>query len=146
MADDRALGEDVVGGLGKRHPGPRLPLLDGAGDPQRTGERAGHPGGWQQVDFKNPAAVWSITTAQLLMFGGNATADDNEDWVISKGFNPWQIAPDAGVGLKNVSGVMNEYAYVYKNPGTYKVVFDASNVRYNGEKRLTREVTLTITP
>ncbi|RPE05726.1 DUF5017 domain-containing protein [Chitinophaga lutea] len=103
-------------------------------------------GGWQQVDFKNPAAVWSITTAQLLMFGGNATADDNEDWVISKGFNPWQIAPDAGAGLKNVSGVMNEYAYVYKKPGTYKVVFDASNVRYNGEKRLTREVTLTITP
>ena len=103
-------------------------------------------GGWQQVDIKNPAFVWSITSAQLLMPSSAATADDNEDWVISRGFNPWQIAPDAGVALKNISTVMPGYNYVYKKPGTYKVTFDVSAVRFSGEKRLTREINLTITP
>lgn len=103
-------------------------------------------GGWQQVDVKNPDRVWTISTAQLLMQNSSATVEDNEDWVISKGFNPWQIAPDAGQALKNISTVLQGHSYVYRKPGTYKVVFEASAVRYNGEKRLTREITLTITP
>lgn len=103
-------------------------------------------GGWQQVDVRNPVRTWTITTAQLLMQNSSATVDDNEDWVISKGFNPWQIAPDAGTALKNVSTVLDGHSYVYHEPGTYKAVFEASAVRYNGEKRLTREITLTITP
>ncbi|WP_341838763.1 DUF5017 domain-containing protein [Chitinophaga caseinilytica] len=103
-------------------------------------------GGWQQVDVKNPVRVWTITTAQLLMQNSSATVDDNEDWVISKGFDPRQIAPDAGTALKNISTVLSGHSYVYTKPGTYKVVFEASAVRYNGEKRLTREITLTITP
>ncbi|WP_341837205.1 DUF5017 domain-containing protein [Chitinophaga pollutisoli] len=103
-------------------------------------------GGWQQVDFLNPVRVWTITSAQLLMQNSSATVDDNEDWVISKGFNPWQIAPDVGTALKNISTRLDGHRYVYTKPGTYKVVFEASAVRYNGEKRLTREINLTITP
>jgi surface-anchored protein len=103
-------------------------------------------GGWQQVDVKNPVRVWTISTAQLLMQNSSATVEDNEDWVISKGFDPRQIAPDAGTALKNISTVLSGHSYVYTKPGTYKVVFEASAVRYNGEKRLTREITLTITP
>ncbi|MGF6849791.1 surface-anchored protein [Chitinophaga sp. W3I9] len=103
-------------------------------------------GGWKAFDFKNPASVWTVTTAQLLMFGGDKNADDNEDWVITKGLDPFYIKPDAGVALKNISTVLPSYKYVYTKPGTYKVVFDASAVRYNGEKRITKELTLTITP
>ncbi|WP_343702764.1 DUF5017 domain-containing protein [Chitinophaga sp.] len=103
-------------------------------------------GGWQQVDVKNPGFKWTITTAQLLIANAPGTADDNEDWVISKGFNPWQIKPDVGTALKNVSTVLAEHTYVYTKPGTYKVVFDASAVRYTGEKRVLREINLTITP
>lgn len=103
-------------------------------------------GGWKAFDFKNPASVWSVTTAQLLMFGGNKDAEDNEDWVITKGFDPFYIKPDAGVALKNISTVLPSYKYVYAKPGTYKVIFDVSAVRYNGEKRTTKELTLTITP
>ncbi|WP_119079797.1 DUF5017 domain-containing protein [Chitinophaga alhagiae] len=103
-------------------------------------------GGWLQVDVKNPGFKWTITTAQLLIANAPGTADDNEDWVISKGFNPWQIKPDVGTALKNVSTVLEEHTYVYKEPGTYKVIFDASAVRYTGEKRLLREINLTITP
>ncbi len=103
-------------------------------------------GGWQAVDFKNPVRTWTITSAQLLLSNSSATVADNEDWVISKGFNPWQMVPDVGTALKNISTVLDGYSYAFKKPGTYKVVFDASAVRYNGEKRLTREITLTITP
>lgn len=103
-------------------------------------------GGWQGVNFKNTAFVWSIGTAQLLMPSSTATADDNEDWVISKGFDPTYIKQDAGIALKNISITLPEYGYVFKQPGTYKVVFEASAVRYNGEQRASREVTLTITP
>lgn len=103
-------------------------------------------GGWQKVDFRNTATSWTITSAQLLMANANAAAEDNEDWVISRGFNPWQIAPDVGTALKNISTRLDGHSYVYTKPGTYKVVFEASAVRYNGEKRLTREITLTITP
>jgi hypothetical protein len=103
-------------------------------------------GGWQQVNFKNTALVWSIGTAQLLMNSSAATADDNEDWVISKGFDPTYIKQDVGTALKNISTTLPEFGYVFTKPGTYKVVFEGSAVRYNGEQRTTREVTLTITP
>jgi hypothetical protein len=102
-------------------------------------------GGWQAVNFRNETQKWTITTAQLLMPNGNATAEDNEDWVISKGFDPFAIAPDAGRALKNISTVLSEHTHIYKKPGTYKAVFDVSSVRYNGEKRTLKEITLTIT-
>ncbi|QJB32929.1 DUF5017 domain-containing protein [Chitinophaga oryzae] len=101
--------------------------------------------GWKAVDFKNPAFVWAVTQAQLLMPGSKNT-DDNEDWVISKGLDPTAVKPDQGIALKNISTTLPAYKYVYTRPGTYRVVFEASAVRYNGEKRITRELTLTITP
>lgn len=101
--------------------------------------------GWKAVDFKNPAFGWTITAAQLLMPSSKNT-DDNEDWVISKGFDPTAVKPDQGIALKNISTTLPAYKYVFTRPGTYRVVFEASSVRYNGEKRITRELTLTITP
>lgn len=102
--------------------------------------------GWKAYDFKNTAFVWAVTTTQLLMPNSNKDAADNEDWVISKGFDPFSIKPDAGIALKNISTTLSSYKYRYTKPGTYKVVFDVSAVRYNGEKRATKELTLTITP
>ncbi|MBC9911761.1 DUF5017 domain-containing protein [Chitinophaga varians] len=101
--------------------------------------------GWKAVDFRNPAFGWTITSAQLLMPNGKNT-DDNEDWVISKGFDPTAVKPDQGVALKNISTTLQVYKYVFTRPGTYRVVFEASAVRYNGEKRIARALTLTITP
>jgi hypothetical protein len=115
---------------------------DGVVSPQATMAT----GGWKAYDFKNPAVVWALSSAQLLIPSSNKDAADNEDWVISKGFDPFYIKPDAGVALKNISTVLPGYKYVYTKPGTYKVVFDVSAVRYNGEKRTTKDITLTITP
>lgn len=103
-------------------------------------------GGWKAFDFKNPARVWSVGSVQLQIAASDKFAEDNEDWVITKGFDPASIQPDAGIVLKNISTTLPEYKYVYTTPGTYKAVFDVSAVRYNGEKRMTKEITLTITP
>lgn len=104
--------------------------------------------GWKAVSFQNPAAVWSITSAQLLM-AGTATALD-DDWVLSKSFNPNTVSPDKGLPIKNITTNLRQYAAadVYKTPGTYKVVFVATNASYqNGHpEEVVKEITLTITP
>lgn len=99
--------------------------------------------GWRSVDFLNPGAVWQITTAQLLMYGG-ANQPDNEDWVISKGFKVRESVPDTGVSLKNISTTMEEYEYVYTKPGTYKAIFDTSSVWHSGSKYALTEVTVEV--
>lgn len=104
--------------------------------------------GWKGVDFVNPAAVWSITTAQLLMMGTATALDD--DWVLSKSFNPSAVSPDKGLPIKNITTNLSRYAPaldLYNKPGTYKVVFEASNASYqNQPPRVLKEVTITITP
>ncbi|MFD2556460.1 DUF5017 domain-containing protein [Sphingobacterium tabacisoli] len=101
-------------------------------------------GGWQAVSFLNDNQVWSITSAQLLMYGGPASATDNDDWVITKGFKVRESVADKGVPLKNISTQMKEYKYVYKKPGTYKVVFATSSVWYNESKNANTEVLIEV--
>lgn len=91
-------------------------------------------GGWKAVSFLNDKQTWTITAAQLLMYGGVATDTDNDDWVISKGFKVRESVADNGVALKNISTQMQEYKYVYTKPGNYEVVFASYSVWYSGEK------------
>jgi uncharacterized protein DUF5017 len=102
--------------------------------------------GWKAVDFINPAAVWSITSAQLLLQGSATALDD--DWVLTKSFNPTAVSPDKGIAIKNITVNLKKYvaAGVYTKPGTYKVVFEATNGSYQNIERTVKEVTLTITP
>lgn len=103
---------------------------------------------WKQVNFLNPEKFWSITQSQLLMMGVDTLPDD--DWVLSKSFNPNAVLPDKGVAIKNITTNLRRYAPatdVYKTPGTYKVVFEASAASYeNQPARVTKELTITITP
>ncbi|WP_205509911.1 DUF5017 domain-containing protein [Longitalea arenae] len=102
--------------------------------------------GWKAVDFKNPAAVWSITSAQLLMQGSNNALDD--DWILTKSFNPTAVTPDRGIAIKNITVNLDKYAAtgVYTKPGTYKAVFEATNASYENVERVVKEITLTIVP
>jgi hypothetical protein len=102
--------------------------------------------GWKAVDFKNPAAVWSVTSAQLLLQGSATALDD--DWILTKSFNPTAVSPDKGVAIKNITVNLKKYvaAGVYTKPGTYKAVFEATNGSYENIERTLREVTLTIVP
>lgn len=98
--------------------------------------------GWLAYSFKNPAANWAITTAQLLMDGGTTELD--EDWVISKGFEAGIVKPDVGVGLKNIATTLDSYQFKFPTAGTYKVVFVAANSRGLETRKIVREITLTI--
>jgi hypothetical protein len=100
--------------------------------------------GWKQVSLLNPAAVWSITSAQLLLQGSATALDD--DWVLTRTFNPNAVTPDKGETIKNITVNLNKYvaAGIYTKPGTYKVIFEATNASYENEERVLREITLTI--
>jgi hypothetical protein len=103
--------------------------------------------GWKAVSFQNPAAVWSITSAQLLLQGSATALDD--DWVLTKSFNPNAASPDKGIPIKNITTNLTRYtaAGIYTKPGTYKVVFEATNASYkNQAASALKEITLTITP
>lgn len=104
--------------------------------------------GWKAVSFQNPAAVWSVTSQQLLMAGTPTALDD--DWVLSMSFNPNAAIPDKGIPIKNITTSLPQYAAIgiYTVPGTYKVVFEATNASYANDKveSVLKEITLTITP
>jgi hypothetical protein len=106
-------------------------------------------GGWKAVSMETPTgSAWVITSSQLLMLG-SATATD-EDWVLSKTFNPNVATPDIGIPIKNITTNLTRYVAaldLFNKPGTYKVIFEASNASYeNIPERVVKELSITITP
>lgn len=100
--------------------------------------------GWKQVSILNPAAVWSISSSQLRIAGGNGTADDNEDWLISKLLYLNQVLPDVSIPVKNVTENTDSYDYIFSEPGNYKVVFLAANANGDKQESTTQTIDLTI--
>lgn len=100
--------------------------------------------GWIGINYKNPAAVWTITSTQLLMYGGAANSDDNEDWVVSKQLDPNVIKSDVGFVIKNISTQTSDFTYKFNSAGVYKVTFLASNRLGESAKETVKEITLNI--
>lgn len=105
--------------------------------------------GWAAYSFKNPTVVWSIAaTTGLITINGTAsgsTKEDNEDWVISRGFDLDEVTPDAGLSLRSLSTVaITGYDYIYKTPGIYTATFVAFNNSVDDQKTVVREVTITV--
>jgi hypothetical protein len=100
--------------------------------------------GWKQVSVFNPSAKWGITTTQLSIAGGNATAASNEDWAVTAPLYLNKVAPDVAVPIKNITQVLNSYNYVFSKPGVYKVFFLAANATADEQQSTTKEIDLTI--
>lgn len=100
--------------------------------------------GWNAVNIKNSAAVWSISSSQLRIAGGNASAAANEDWVITSPLITDQVLPDVGIAIKNITALLPGYSYVYAKPGSYNAVFVATSATADGVKSLVKTVDLTI--
>lgn len=72
-------------------------------------------------------------------------------WAVSKAVS---LAPyknltnvNRGTALKNMSTRLDQYNYVYTQPGTYKVTFVASNENvYGGSEKIIKEFDITVTP
>lgn len=100
--------------------------------------------GWSSFNFSGPATKWSITSVQLLTVSNPLALDD--DWVVTKQFNPNRTNPDKGETIKNISQNLYEYSRVYTKPGVYKVVFVAANANVKESSSIVKEMEINITP
>lgn len=100
------------------------------------------------VSLKNDVARWGVgsTSAQININGGNANnTPDNDDWIVTKPINPFNIAPDKAEPIKGLAdNDITAFKKVYSTPGTYKVVFVAKNADVNSTKEIVKEVTIRI--
>ncbi len=100
--------------------------------------------GWQAWSFLDPATTWSISSAQII--ANRSLTALNDDWIITKTFNPNKVSPDQGLAIKNISTGLTEYSAVYPAPGTYQVTFVVTNASYQKQETVVKTLTLTITP
>jgi len=99
--------------------------------------------GWTAFNFSGPATNWSITSTQLLTVRNSNDLDD--DWVVTKQFNPNSTLPDVGEPIKNISQNLADYTRVYTKAGVYKVSFVATNANLERSVTVVKEIELTIT-
>ncbi|SDM30455.1 protein of unknown function [Daejeonella rubra] len=72
-----------------------------------------------------------------------------EHWAITKAItiDKVDLGPDWSLAIKGLTNpVLPEYRYSYPTAGTYKAVFVASNGNIDQQLKITKEISLTITP
>lgn len=84
-------------------------------------------------------------------FDPNSPFNDpaTEHWAVSKAIlvDKVDLGPDRSIPLKGLPNpTISKHSYVYAKPGSYKAVFIAANNTIDGEKRVIKEINLTITP
>jgi hypothetical protein len=100
--------------------------------------------GWKAVNIKNSAAVWKITSTQVSIAGGNASAVANEDWLITSPLITNKVSPDQGIAIKNITQKLPEFSYIYTKPGSYNATFVGTSATADATKTLVKNVALTI--
>lgn len=100
--------------------------------------------GWKEWSFLDAATKWTISSTQLV--SNRSMTELNDDWVITKLFNPNKVSPDRGFVVKSIETGMVDHEVVYTQPGTYKVTVVGVNANSKQQKEVIRELELTITP
>jgi len=108
--------------------------------------------GWTPVNFRDGIDVagtgkskWIFTNLPAMInYDPKGSLVESEAWAITKAFLPDNTAPDKGVPIKEYSLRGDSYNYIFKKKGVYKVTFLASNVNYNGQKSIVKELEITI--
>ncbi len=102
-------------------------------------------GNWLGVNMLNRAAVWSISTSQLRISGGDKNAATNEDWLVSKGIKLTRVLPDEGISIKTlVDPSLKTFNHIYTKAGTYTVVFDAKNANDHAMEAAQKTLVITV--
>lgn len=76
--------------------------------------------------------------------GGAATILSNEVWLITNGLDLTSVQSDRGVAIKDIRARLDQYQYIFTEPGTYTVTFVGANINIYGESRAVKEFTITI--
>ncbi|WP_018626552.1 DUF5017 domain-containing protein [Niabella aurantiaca] len=100
--------------------------------------------GWTSRSFAGTSSNWAISSSQLITTRNFAELDD--DWVITRQFNPNKVSPDRGVAIKNISENLSEYTAVYDRPGVFRVTFVVTNANVKSQVSAIKEFDLHITP
>jgi len=96
---------------------------------------------------ESSAGTWNITTPAAIEIKRTASNNPlNNDWLITK---PVPIASgvydtSAVISVKNISSIVNEYAYKFTKKGTYKVRFFASRWNYQYKSSMERDLYIVI--
>lgn len=90
-----------------------------------------------------------IESSGAIRFNGNHLNREvlTESWAISKGFQiaETDMGPDRPIALKSmINPKLSSYSFNYTSPGTYKVVFIASNASYKGQSPVIREIDVVV--
>ncbi len=96
----------------------------------------------------------SVSTSSRLRFRANIVAagkwqtDAAGDWGVAPPIiieDEIDLGPDRPISIKSrIDPVLKEYAYVYNQPGTYKVAFVASNVTTKSEEKVIKELEIVV--
>lgn len=102
-------------------------------------------------DPRDPAYQPSAVYKPFVPFDPASPYNDpeSEHWAVSKGITIDKVdfGPDWSTAIKGLtSPVLSEYRYTYDIAGTYKAVFVASNGNIDQLKKVTKEITITVTP
>lgn len=130
--------------------------------------------GWGVVSVANPSVKFSLnaysgatanatseassTSTNTITVTGNtnaAAAVSTESWLISGPVNLYQVLPDAGVSVKDMTtnasnGLYSNlsswagYAYIFTRPGTYNVTFLASTDTDDAQSSVAKTLTITV--
>lgn len=107
---------------------------------------------WSLFDIKNAARNWALnfsaSVPDLRLVGGGADEPEIEDWAITKPLYFNTVTPDVGKPIQYISGnVLSHYNFLeYDEPGTYTVVFVASNANADGQRSVVKQLEITIKP
>jgi len=105
----------------------------------------------QSANITDPSRSTVSSAGTLTLRGNNLPNPETEAeiWAVSKSLSLGSVdlGPDFAVPIKNVlDNPLDQYKYRFATPGTYKVVFVASNVSIYGNEPITREITITVNP
>lgn len=100
--------------------------------------------GWKQYSFANSAKVWTFNTTQVGIEGGNATSEDNLDWVITKALDFTKVAPDQPSHMvkSRFENMVKMYRVGYKSPGQYKLTVVGKGTDGKETGKLEKDVTV----
>lgn len=102
-------------------------------------------------DPRDPAYQPAAVFKPFVAFDPASPFNDplSEHWAISKAISidKVDLGPDWSTAIRGITNpVMTEYRYTYAKAGAYKAVFVASNSTIDDQKKVVKEISLTITP
>lgn len=102
-------------------------------------------------DPQNPAYQPSAVYKPFVAFNPSSPYNDpeSEHWAVSKGItiDKVDLGPDWATAIRGITNpILSEYRYTYAKAGTYTAVFVAANGTIDDQKKVVKEISLTITP